>query len=157
MKRTQTLPFWLVMFLLLSACPLQPGQSHRRTRPDKAVGSGFGKPQVIRGTISTALPERNLVVLRVYDPRVTVQALAGVHRTVKEEGRAVSQSDEVSNAVQTPGEAEYDFKVNGSTSIRIDGQAATLADLTSLAKRRARVRFVPYRTGNVALRIDISG
>lgn len=50
----------------------------------------------------------------------------------------------------------YNFKVTGSTRIKIGGKKAKLADLAGQTGKTAFVKFLPLRSGNVAQSIEVS-
>ena len=53
------------------------------------------------------------------------------------------------------GGVPYNFKVTGSTRIKVDGKKAKLDDLAGQANKPATVKFLPLRSGNVAQSIEV--
>lgn len=50
----------------------------------------------------------------------------------------------------------YDFKVTGSTKIKVGDKAGKLDDLAGATSKQATVAYLPTRTGNVAKSIEVS-
>lgn len=53
------------------------------------------------------------------------------------------------------GGVPYNFKVTGSTRIKVDGKKAKLDELAGLGKRAVTVKFLPVRAGNIAQSIEV--
>jgi hypothetical protein len=117
--------------------------------------AGFGKPQVVTGTISMILPQQRMVVINVTDPRLAAEVLQSTRTITRQNGQTVSQSDNVTGVTEAPGKAQLTFEVNGGTLIRVKGERATFSDLEMSLNKQVRVRFVPHRSGNVARTVDV--
>ena len=111
---------------------------------------------VTRGHTAGPLPGQSLVVLSVPDSEPRTDTFVGVHKIVRVHGQIISRSDDVTKVVKTTGSVEFAFTVSDSTLVRVNGHRATLRVLNMLANKLARVRFIPYRTGNVALEIAVT-
>lgn len=135
-----------------SASDAEVGKAAPRPEIPKSL---IGKPEKISGTISMVLPEQRLIVLTVpansvpkflmvLEDRTTItQKPEGV---VKHHKRVIlTQSDE----------ANFNFKVTDSTSIRVDGRRMMSGSLEALNNKQATVRFVPLRSGNMAQVIEV--
>jgi hypothetical protein len=49
----------------------------------------------------------------------------------------------------------YNFKVTGSTRIKVDGKKAKLDELAGQAHKSVTVKFLPVRAGNIAQSIEV--
>lgn len=114
----------------------------------------FGKPERISGKISMVVPEKRLIVLTV--PANAVPKFLMVledQTTVTQQPDAVLKHHKKVVLNQSTA-ASFNFKVTGSTAIKVGGRRVT-GDLTAINDKQATVRFVPLRTGNIAQAIDI--
>jgi hypothetical protein len=53
------------------------------------------------------------------------------------------------------GGVAYNFKVTGSTRIKVDGKKAKLDELAGQAHKSVTVKFLPVRSGNIAQSIEV--
>jgi len=151
----------LITTIFLGVSVAEPREPSDLNTHTAAAGSrhhdpAFGKSQVVSGRIAMTVPQQRLLVLAVRDSRLAAQVVRGTHTDIVQDGRTVSQSDKVTSVDKAPGEASLSFEVNGQTQIKVAGERATFGDLAFLANKRATVRFVPYRNGNVARTIKVA-
>jgi hypothetical protein len=68
---------------------------------------------------------------------------------------SVVAADKKLVAITGSGGVPYNFKVTGSTRIKVGGKKAKLADLEGQSGKSASVKFLPLRSGNVAQSIEV--
>jgi hypothetical protein len=115
---------------------------------------GFGRPETITGTLLMIKYEPGIVVLAVRGSSQQPSTVVVVQRKTANTGDATIREEEVTT-VPAPGETDFNFRVDSSTLIKIDGQRVALRELASLKGRQATVRFVARRAGNFALGIEV--
>jgi hypothetical protein len=152
--------FLLPLALLAGTIPLGAQATKPVTYNQPAVHSrdsksGFGKPESIAGTLTLVNPQEGLVI-------VTRQG-AGEPPSTQLSGTETRdpRTNEVvkTNTVQAtsgPGETEYRFRVTTHALIKVGEKRASLADLTQFQNKLATVYFVPERSGNLVLGLDVN-
>jgi hypothetical protein len=116
--------------------------------------AGFGRPEMITGTLLMVRPEAGIVALAVRGTSEPASTDMVVYERTLQDGDAVQREDQVS-AFEGPGETDFNFRVAASTLIKIDGRQVALGELAALKGRQATIRFVPRREGNFALGIEV--
>lgn len=150
----------LALSILAAAGPLAAGQQQPA---EQAQGSrtsarkmALGGPESISGTISLVEPQEGLLVVTKSGPGQpsTLVISSTTMVTHNPDGSTTRTSMGVSPS-EGPGETDYSFRVTGATAIRVNGKSAAPADLATLRDRKATVRFVPQRNGNLATAVDV--
>jgi hypothetical protein len=162
MKRAKTKAYLVVLFLVFGAALAAARQGMEPKRLQSQSGgsrqdarAGFGRPEAITGTILAVKPEEGVVVLAVRGPSAppSTQVVGTLHT---ERDGDVAVQEEKTSVGEAPGETDYAFKLSSSALIRTAaGQRLTLASLAGLENEQATVRFVPQRTGNYVLGIEV--
>ncbi|HEV2175782.1 MAG TPA: hypothetical protein VGW33_01040 [Terriglobia bacterium] len=114
---------------------------------------GFGRPETIAGTVLMVEPEADVLVISVPNSQPNTTRLIGTEHVVQA-GDLVVRQDKVS-AVKEPGETDYAFRLTGDTLVQKNGQRLLLADLAMSRGQQATVRFIPQRSGNYVLGIEL--
>jgi hypothetical protein len=160
--RTISISLYLICFCLLGASCAQSGQEvasksqHREHRAGYQIKRRhLPPPETVVGKILLVSPQEHSVAVAVTDSRLTSDKIIITHTTVRHEGRVTSEGTDV-KVLKVPGEVVFNFKVNGSTSVRIKGRAATAPELASMINKPTTVRFIYGPTGDVALEIQVS-
>ncbi len=156
MTRLSRFRFVLVIQVVLTAGltlaePSPAPNDNHISSPDEK--SGFGKPETITGTIWTVKPDEG-IVLAVRGSSQPPSMDLVVHIKTVRAGDQVIREEEITT-VPAPGETDFNFKVAGSTLIKVDGHLLAVGELSALKGREATVRFVPRRDGNFALGIEV--
>jgi hypothetical protein len=161
MEMLQRLCLSLVVLALLETGPGWAKQGDQPDAPtERAVTSsqdvkgGFGRPEMITGTVMMVKAGDGIVVLAVTGQSQAPSTVIVVHSRSVQDGEAVTRQEEIT-AVPGPGETDYNFRVSPSTLIKVDGRRVALGELATLKGREATIRFVPQRAGNFALGIEV--
>jgi hypothetical protein len=133
----------------------QPDAPTERTEASSQdVKGGFGRPEAITGTVMMVKAEEGIVVLAVTGQSQAPSTVIVVHSKSVQDGDAVTRKEEIT-AVPGPGETDFNFRVDRSTLVKVDGRRVALGELARLKGREATIRFVPRRAGNFALGIEV--
>jgi hypothetical protein len=117
--------------------------------------SGFGKSESITGTLTRVNPQEGMVIVTRRGPGEPASTQLSGTETKAPNSNEVIKTNSV-KATPAPGETEYRFRVTTHSLIKASGQRVTLADLTQFQNKPATVYFVPERSGNFVLGLDVS-
>jgi len=132
----------------------QRPDAHAVARSGDLKGS-FGKSETITGALSGVDPIKGIILLTRRGPHEPPSVQLSWTESGSSGTGGHTQRSPISVS-QGPGETTYDFKVTGSTLIRVNGTDASLGSLAKFPNARAAVRFTPRRDGNFALEITVS-
>ena len=131
-----------------------PAPAESRAVSARDAKSGFGRPESITGTLTAVIPEEGLVVVVRRGPGEPPSTeLTGTREVVPENGRMVVKDS--FTATPAEGETDYSFKVGARSAVELNGRPASLSQLASLGGAQATVRFIPERSGNYTLSLDV--
>ncbi|HXJ96897.1 MAG TPA: hypothetical protein VMT20_29005 [Terriglobia bacterium] len=158
--RVHSSTFLLPLALLAGTLPLgaqatkpvtynQPGAHSQDSK------GGFGKPETIVGTLTLVNPQEGLVILMRRGPGEPASTQLSGTETMDPRTHEVVKTDTV-KATPGPGETDYSFRITTHSLIKIGHQRVSLADLTQFQDKPATVYFIPERSGNFVLGLDVS-
>jgi len=116
--------------------------------------SGFGRPETIAGTLTLVNPQEGLVIVTRRGPGEPPSTQLSGRETKAPNSNEVIKTDTVT-ATPGPGETEYRFRVTSHSLLKAGNQRVTLADLTQFEEKPATVYFIPERSGNFVLGLDV--
>lgn len=164
-KKRTPLAYLLLAVLTVVAASLAAAASGQQSdsemtssvRASQDRRSGFGRPESITGTVTLVNPEEGLLVVAEHAPgRTTTIEVTGASAVTPNPDGTASATDTVTSAAQVPAPTDYRFRVTGSTLITLNGQRATLNDLSGVQGKQVTVHFIPQRNGNFAKGIEVS-
>lgn len=117
--------------------------------------SGFGKPETIAGTLTLVNPQEGLVVVTRHGPNEPASTQLSGTETKAPNSNEVVKTDTI-KVTPAPGQTEYRFRVTTHSLIKAGDQRVTLANLTQFQNKPATVYFVPERSGNFVLGLDVN-
>ena len=146
---------FLASILPLAAHATKPADDGQPSAHSQDSKSGFGKPETIAGILTLVNPQEGLVIVTRRGPGEPASTqLSGTETRNPRTGEVV-KTDTV-QATPGPGETDYRFRVTAHSLIKAGDQRVTLADLTQFQNKPATVYFVPERSGNFVLGLDVS-
>jgi hypothetical protein len=145
----------LAAALQMAAQATQPVTYNQPTFQSQDSKSGFGKPETISGTVTLVNPQEGLVIITRHGPGEPASTQLSGTETKAPNSNEVVKTDTV-KATPAPGETEYRFRVTTHSLIKAGDQRVTLADLTQFQNKPATVYFVPERSGNFVLGLDVN-
>jgi hypothetical protein len=159
-RRLHPAAFVLPLAVLAGALPLTAQATKAVTYNQPAVPSqysrsGFGKSESITGTLTLVNPQEGTVIVTQRGPNQPASTQLSGTETKAPNSNAVVKTDTV-KATPAPGETEYRFRVTTHSLIKAGDQRVTLADLTQFQNKPATVYFVPERSGNFVLGLEVS-
>jgi hypothetical protein len=152
--------FLLPLALLVGTLPLgaqaaKPVNYNQPAFHSEGSKSGFGKPETIAGILTLVNPQEGLVIVTRRGPGEPASTQLSGTETRDPRTNEVVKTDTV-QATPGPGETDYRFRVTAHSLIKAGDQRVTLADLTQFQNKPATVHFVPERSGNFVLGLDVS-
>jgi hypothetical protein len=141
--------------LALAAQGTQLVSSSEPAVQPQGVKDWLGKPQSIAGTLTLVKPQEGLVIITRSGPNEPATMQLSGTETRDPKTNEVVKTDTIT-ATPGPGETRYRFRVTAHSLLKAGSQRVSLADLTQFQNRPAIVHFVPERSGNFVLGLEVN-
>jgi len=141
--------------LALPAQRTQPVSNTQTIVQPQQSKSGFGKPETVIGVLTVVKPEEGLVVITRSGPSEPATTQLVGTETRDRKTNEVVKTDAVT-ATPGPGETKYRFRVTAHSLLKAGSQRVSLSELTQFQNQPATVHFVPERSGNFVLGLEVS-
>jgi hypothetical protein len=130
------------------------GNSEPDVQP-QGVKGGFGKPQSIAGKLTLVKPQEGLVIITRSGPNEPASTQLSGTETRDPKTNEVVKTDTIT-ATPGPGETRYRFRVTTHSLLKAGSQRLSLAELTQFQNQPAIVHFIPERSGNFVLGLEVN-
>jgi len=141
--------------LPLAAHATKPVDDSKPAASSQHSKSGFGKPESLTGTLTLVNPQEGLVIVTQRGPNEPPSTQISGTETKAPNSDEVVETNSV-KVTPGPGQTEYRFRVTTHSLLKAGDQRVSLADLAQFQNKPATVYFVPERSGNFVLGIDVS-